>query len=147
MEIQSIYSGTKADNRVMEDTLITNQDQYEKFVFAIAKKLIEYKQTTGNKGKPSGISVPNTSDYFLNLKEKIDFSKFNIIVIVCAGIKEVKSENKVYQVYFDDQPTGDNKYSAIIVSKFDENQNEIKEMKLANERKKHFTRQRILNYN
>jgi len=100
MEMKTIYSGIKADDREMEDTLITNQDQFEKFVFAIAKSFIVYKSIPGKKGKPSANSVPNTSDYFLNLKAKIDFSKFNVIVIVCAGIKEVKIENKVFQSLF-----------------------------------------------
>jgi len=147
MEMKTIFSGIKADNRDMEDTLVTNQEQFEKFVFAIAVNCVEYKSRGGGKGKPSVSYVSNTSDYFLNLKEKIDFSKFNVIVIVCAGIKEVKTENKVYQVYFDEQPTGDNKYSAIIVSKFDENQNEIKEMKLANDKPECWVDQRASNDN
>ena len=62
-------------------------------------------------------------------------------------LKKLRLKIKFFKVYLDDQPTGDNMYSAIIVCKFDENQNEIKEMKLANDKPEGFPDQRVLNYN
>jgi len=143
MENLTIHTGVIADNREMVDTLITNQEQFDKFLLAIATNEVVYDDG-GKPGRMPDIRFePNTTDYFLNLTEKIDFSKINIIVVTHAKIKQVKVDNNSYQVNLDGEPTGDFMYSAVIVEKV----NDVNEMNVIDQKRPCRISQRPLNNN
>jgi len=94
-----IYYGTLAENSQFTDTLITNDDEYNKFTKSLALNCLE------------------KIDFFLH-KKTFDFTYHYIILVVGANISSVNVLNGAYNVKFTEKLTKELHYTAAIVNRY-----------------------------
>ena len=124
--VGSVHPGFLADDKKTNDICIETQEDLNKFYDKIAQNIY----VTNDGGKHYSYQK-NSDDVLLNKKIQIDFNKNFIFIITAAEIKEILF-SKIFQCYmitYSEKKCDESSYVAVIVNKYESQDNVQGEIK------------------